>query len=92
MNFWNHTIKSKFLKYENDSEYDSFLKYLTIVDFYLYELVYYLKVCKIDALINFQQEFPKLQRIYKKVSEIEEIKNYENSSKAIKNVCPAEFY
>lgn len=91
MKYWNHTIKPKLVKCEHDCEYDSYLKYLTVVDFYIYDLVYYMKACKIDVLINFEQEFPKLRRIYEKISQIDEIKSYENSPKAIKNICPAEF-
>lgn len=88
--YWNDHIKKKLIKIENDVEGDGFyLPYMTIVDFYIYELWYFFKLANIQFYMT---EFPKLTQIYNSMMTIPEIMLYEQSHKAIKNICPAGFY
>ena len=62
---------------------------MTIVDFYIYDLWYFFKLANLEVYLP---EFPKLGRIYNSMSTIPELIAYEQSQKAIKNICPAGFY
>lgn len=76
---------------EEECMFDSYSGYLTIIDFYIYDMVYSLKTSKLDTLINLEVNYPKLNRIFLKVFELDQIQAYEKSAKAIKSTCPAEF-
>ena len=58
--------------------------YLTIIDFSIYELVHYIELIFGDKI----EEFPKLKSITKMVGELPEIKAYEESEKAVREMCP----
>ena len=59
--------------YEKECMKDTFyFGYLTIVDFFMYELVNYIK--KFDEKV--MQEFPKLMQLRDRVASIQEIRNY----------------
>lgn len=60
---------------------------MTIVDFYIYDILYLFKL----FLPHYLTDLPKLTQIYEKMANIPEIKYYENSKKAITKVCPAEY-
>lgn len=65
-----------------------FLRYLTLIDFYIYELVYVIMLIDKDKML----EFPNLLSIYYHMREISQIRNYEDSEKAITDICPVEFF
>lgn len=87
--FWHKTLKPKFIKIERQAQGDYYASSLTIVDFYIYDLYEFFKITLIEVYMN---EFPKITKIYNNVAKIPEIGCYENSTKAIKNICPAGFY
>lgn len=60
---------------------------MTVVDFYIYDIIYFFK----QAIPHYLSDFPKLTQIYDRIANIPEIKAYENSSRAIKQLCPAEY-
>jgi len=89
MKNWKSFFKPKMDNIEQECLHDSYIGYFTIIDIYLYDFIYSLKSSKIDTLIDFEKNYPRLNTIYQRVSEIEEIKAYEKSAKAIRSTCPA---
>jgi len=85
LNQWNTHVYPRLMKLEEAaSDGRWFLDYLTIIDFSMYELIRYM-----DNIFDGQTAcLKKLKRIEKEVLQLEAIKNYEQSSRAIVEWCP----
>jgi hypothetical protein len=85
LNQWNANVLPRLLKIEEAaSEGTWFLDYLTIIDFSIYELVKYM-----DNIFDGQTAaLPKLKRIEKAVENLDAVRNYERSERAITEWCP----
>jgi glutathione S-transferase len=85
---WETTLKAKFLKLEATVTDTFYLSYMTVVDFFIYEIVYFFT----HEVPQYLADFPKLLHIYERMASIPQIAAYENSPKAIKEICPAEYF
>lgn len=84
---WKNTIQPKLEEYEKDCHENYYLGYLSLIDFFLYELIYLLKRIFPEKL----NEFTKIKKVFQEFANISEIKSYEESTKAVKEVCPLKF-
>ena len=74
--------------YESQAVGPYFLDYMTIVDFFIYEVVHIMNKVMPEQV----QEFPKLCQIHQKMASLPAISNYEKSKRAIQNHCPIDFF
>lgn len=58
-----------------------------MIDFYFYEIIILLRSVFKEKV----NVYPKLNLIYESVLNIPEIKAYEESQRAVKNLCPVQF-
>lgn len=82
---WTNAVAPKIQKYEDFAQEGGwFLGYLTIIDFSIYELVRYMEMLFGPKM----QKFPRLQHIKNRLAELPQIKIYECSPQAVKEMCP----
>ena len=82
---WRESVSGRLQKYESFAhEGDWFLGYLTIIDFSIYELVRYMELIFPGKL----KEFPKILRIKEMISDLPEIRAYEESPRCISETDP----
>ena len=70
--FWQENLRERLIKLEKQVTDTFYLSYLTVVDFYIYDIIYFLGIIAPQHLT----EFPKLVQIYKRVASIPEISAY----------------
>ena len=69
---WKNTIQPKLEEYEKNCCENFYLGYLSLIDFFLYELIYLLKVIYQEKANG----FPKINTVFQEFSNIPEIKSY----------------
>lgn len=80
-NQWKNNVAPRLQKYEEVAKQnDWFLGYFSLIDLSMYELVRYMELIFPGELAH----FPKIKAIEQRVSMIPEIKQYEESERAVR--------
>ena len=85
---WAKSLTKKLTKLEREASDTFFFEEISLLDFYLYETIYFLLIVSKEKM---EKEFPKLMQIFNRMANIPEIKAYEQSKKCITEVCPVKF-
>lgn len=87
--YWKSKIQPILWDYQNECPREGwYYGYITIMDFVIYELLNLIKSILEEQL----KKFKKLMALRERFSAIPEIRNYENSPRALKEYCPVRYF
>lgn len=68
--YWHEQLRPKFIKLESEVDNEYYISYMTVVDFFIYDLWYFFRLTNIEGYMS---EFPKLTRIFNNIAKLPEI-------------------